>query len=180
MAERSARPGWPRGRALHGGVDEIPLPEGPGRLWLCGKQFVGPDPEKALAEAGADRVVCLCERQELVDRFPAYVSWLTAHTGDGEVGAIWFPIPDLHAPGLATVRPFLERLRAGVAAGHGFLVHCGAGIGRAGTMAAALLMTMGSDRISAVATVARHRPMAGPEAGSQEDLLIQLESSLHP
>jgi protein-tyrosine phosphatase len=74
----------------------------------------------------------------------------------------------------------LARLRAGVAAGHGFLMHCGAGIGRAGTMAAALLITMGSDRISAIATVARHRPMAGPEAGSQEELLIQLESSLHP
>jgi ADP-ribosyl-[dinitrogen reductase] hydrolase len=127
-------------------VDEIPLPAGPGRLWLCGRQFVGPDPQAALAETGADRIVCLCERQELAERFPAYVEWLAVHAGDGEDGAIWFPVPDLHAPGLATVQPFLARLRAGVAAGHGFLMHCGAGIGRAGTMAAALLMTMGSNR----------------------------------
>jgi len=174
------RPGWPRGRARDGGVDEIPLPEGPGRLFLCGKQFVGPDPKAALARAGADRIVCLCERQELVDRFPAYTDWLTAHAGEGDAGPIWFPIPDLHAPGLATVRPFLDRLRSGVAAGQGFLMHCGAGIGRAGTMAAALLMTMGADRKVSIATVARHRPMAGPEAGSQEHLLIQLDSVLHP
>jgi predicted protein tyrosine phosphatase len=180
MADSSARPAWPRGRARHGGVDEIPLPRGPGRLWLCGKQFVGPDPEAAMARAGADRIVSLCERQELVERFPAYVAWLTAHAVDGKEGAraIWFSIPDLHAPGLATVRPLLAHLRDGVAAGHGFLMHCGAGIGRAGTLAAALLMTMGADRTSAIATVARHRPMAGPEAGSQEELLIQLESSL--
>ncbi len=176
----ATRPGWPRGRALDGGVDEIPLPGGPGRLSLCGKQFVGPDPEAALARARADRIVCLCERQELVDRFPRYVAWLTTHADEGDVGAIWFPIPDLHAPGLATVRPFLDRLRSGVAAGHGFLMHCGAGIGRAGTMAAALLMTMGADRAASIATVARHRPMAGPEAGSQEHLLVQLESLLGP
>jgi protein-tyrosine phosphatase len=142
------------------------------------RQFVGPDPQAALAETGADRIVCLCEWQELADRFPAYVEWLAVHAGDGEDGAIWFPVPDLHAPGLATVQPFLARLRAGVAAGHGFLMHCGAGIGRAGTLAAALLMTMGTNREEAEATVARHRPMAGPEAGSQAELLLELESLL--
>ena len=53
-------------------------------------------------------------------------------------------------------------------------MHCGAGIGRAGTMAAALLIRMGCDEAAARATVARARPMAGPEAGAQADLLAAL------
>ena len=42
------------------------------------------------------------------------------------------------------------------------------------TMAAAVLMRMGAERTVAVATVARSRPMAGPEAGAQSELLTVL------
>ena len=52
-----------------------------------------------------------------------------------------------------------------MAAGDGLLVHCGAGIGRAGTVAVALLVDMGVPLEDALAHVAAHRPMAGPEAG---------------
>ena len=48
-------------RSRHGGVDEIPLPAGDGRLWLCGKHFVGPDVEDAIRQVGATTVVCLNE-----------------------------------------------------------------------------------------------------------------------
>jgi protein-tyrosine phosphatase len=53
-------------------------------------------------------------------------------------------------------------------------MHCGAGIGRAGTMAAALLITMGLPLSDATALVGTHRPMAGPEAGAQLQLLQAL------
>ena len=162
---------WPSGRSRHGGVDEIPLPEGPGRLWLCGKLFVAPDPVGALSACGADVVVCLCERQELDDRYPRYVRWLEANEGGA---AIWFPIPDLHAPSPDELSPLLVRLRQLVQAGQGVLVHCGAGIGRAGTVATALLMHMGVAQVPALSIVARARPLAGPEAGAQTDLLNQL------
>jgi hypothetical protein len=162
---------WPGERSSHGGVDEIPLPRGPGRLWLCGKQFVGADPEGALATVGADRIVCLCEPSELAERYPGYVAWL-ATEGPGK--AICFPIPDLHAPQVDAALPFLDHLVDLLAGGQVVLMHCGAGIGRAGTMAAALLMRMGVERTAAVATVARSRPMAGPEAGAQSELLMVL------
>jgi protein-tyrosine phosphatase len=162
---------WPAGRARHGGVDEIPLPDGPGRLWLCGKHFVGPDPDAALAECGADRIVCLCERPELEARYPRYVSWLDAHEGDR---ALWFPVPDLHVPEKGDAGVFLRRLRALIHAGHGVLMHCGAGIGRAGTLAAALLMQMGVPHDEALRVVAAARPAAGPEAGAQAQLLEAL------
>ena len=59
-------------RSRTGGIDEVPVP-GPGRVWLCGKHFIGPDPEVALERTGAAVVVCLNERGELEDRYPEYV-----------------------------------------------------------------------------------------------------------
>jgi hypothetical protein len=162
---------WPGERSVHGGVDEIPLPSGPGRLWLCGKHFVGPDPEAALATVGADRIICLCEPSELADRYPGYVAWLAT---ERQGKAIWFPIPDLHAPPVDAALPFLDHLVDLLAGGQVLLMHCGAGIGRAGTMAAAVLIEMGEERTVAVNTVARSRPMAGPEAGAQSELLVVL------
>lgn len=129
-----------------------------------------------MAETGADLIVCLCERPELIDRYPAYVEWLDLQSRpDGE--AVWFPIPDLHAPSLDRVRPFLEQLAGRVQSGRSLLMHCGAGIGRAGTMAAALLMQMGIPHEEALSAVASARPMAGPEVGAQTQLLALLASA---
>jgi protein-tyrosine phosphatase len=160
---------WPAGRSLHGGVDEIPLPAGiRGRLWLCGKHFVGPDPETALSQVGATAIVCLTERPELDQRYPDYVNWLQANQPDR---ALWWPIPDLHAPGLDDAVDLLDDLRSRLSSGQTLLVHCGAGIGRAGTIAAGLLITFGFSVQAAVGHVAAQRPMAGPEAGAQTELL---------
>jgi hypothetical protein len=161
---------WLGERSWHGGCDEIPLPAGPGRLWLCGKRFVGPDPEEALAAVDADGIVCLCEGHELQDRYPDYVDWLSTEPDR----AIWFPIPDVHAPEVTTAIDHLDALRASLFNGQRLIMHCGAGVGRAGTMAAALLIRMGQFRGQALSTVAAHRPMAGPEAGAQETFLIQV------
>jgi len=162
---------WPSGRSLHGGVDEIPLPEGPGRLWLSGKHFVGVDPSTAMVECGAGRLVCLCERHELVARYPDYVSWLEAQVPEA---ATWWPIPDLHAPGLKEADALLDALRRMIGEGETILLHCGAGIGRAGTIAAGLLIRMGLDLGDSLAVVSRARPMAGPEVGEQTVLLERL------
>lgn len=162
---------WAAERARHGGVDEVPLPFGPGRLWLCGKHFVGPDPERALTAVGATTVVCLNEPGEIADRYPEYVEWLRTNQPDR---AVWHPVPDLHAPDFDAATALVASLRVRLAAGEGLLLHCGAGIGRAGTLAAALLVTMGVPVDEAVAHVAAHRPMAGPEAGVQADLLDAL------
>lgn len=158
-------------RSRHGGVDEIPVPGVPGRLWLCGKHFVGPDPEQALRAVGATTVVCLNEPGEMQERYPEYLEWLGRNQPSR---AVWHPIPDFHAPDVEAARVLLEELRNRLSAGEGLLLHCGAGIGRSGTMAAALLVTMGLAVDDATATVAAHRPMAGPEVGVQTDLLTLL------
>jgi protein-tyrosine phosphatase len=161
-------------RSRNGGVDQIPLPIDVGGLWLCGKHFIGPDPEAALQRVGGSTVVCLNEAAELEHRYPEYHGWLMANAPDR---AIWFPVPDLHAPDLEPMRALLGQLHDRLTAGEVLLVHCGAGIGRAGTVAAALLITLGVPLADAVATVAANRPMAGPEAGVQRELLEGLAGS---
>jgi protein-tyrosine phosphatase len=167
--------GWPSHRSRDGGIDAIPLPRPNGALWLCGKHVTGPDPEAALARVGATTIVCLNERHELEDRYPEYVAWLAAHRGER---AVWFPIPDLHAPAVEVVMPLLDELRRRLDDGERLLMHCGAGIGRAGTIAACLLMAMDVDADDALAVVADHRPMAGPEAGAQRELIEALAARI--
>ena len=161
---------WKRERSRNGGADRIPLPDDvPGGLWLCGKHFVGPDVDDALRKTGATTVVCLNQPREIEDRYPHYVEWLASHER-----AVWFPVPDLHAPAVDDAAAFVDGLVDRLHAGEVLLVHCGAGIGRAGTMAAAILMHLGASVDDAIATVAASRPMAGPEAGAQLQLLQAL------
>jgi protein-tyrosine phosphatase len=161
---------WRAERSRNGGADRIPLPSGvAGGLWLCGKHFIGPDVDEALRKTGATTVVCLNQPGEIEDRYPEYVAWLRSHER-----AVWFPVPDLHAPDVDAAVVFVDGLVARLHAGEVLLVHCGAGIGRAGTTAAAILMHLGASMDDAIATVAANRPMAGPEAGAQLDLLREL------
>ncbi|MET0143395.1 MAG: dual specificity protein phosphatase family protein [Ilumatobacteraceae bacterium] len=164
-----------RRRWLDGGLDQVPVAGSAGQLWLCGKHVVGADPELALQRIGGRAtMVCLNQRMELEDRYPEYVSWLQEHDGGR---AMWFPIPDLHAPALSTIRPFLDQAVARMESGEHLLVHCGAGVGRAGTVAVCLLMLHGLPRDDALALVASHRPMAGPEVGAQRALVDALAAT---
>jgi protein-tyrosine phosphatase len=163
---------------LDGGIDEIPLPPSVprGRLHLCGKHVVGPDPEEALARVSATTVVCLTEEHELADRYPDYVVWLHAQRAGR---AVWFPIPDLHAPAVGQMNGLLDDLLVRLRGGEGLLVHCGAGIGRAGTTAVGILLRLGWSLDTALLHVRRHRPMAGPEAGEQLRLVAELAERGH-
>ena len=107
---------------------------------------------------------------EIADRYPDYVVWLEA-AGDR---AIWWPIPDLHAPILAAMIPFADRLAGLLRAGDDVVLHCGAGIGRAGTTAACTLIRLGLSEHDALAAVTAARPMAGPEVGPQRDLVAAI------
>jgi protein-tyrosine phosphatase len=160
---------WPSGRSRDGGIDQVPYP-GAGALWLCGKHVVGPDPDGALARARASLIVCLNERDELEDRYPDYVRWLEREQVPGG-RALWRPIHDLSAPPLEGFVALTDEVGQRLDAGATVLVHCGAGIGRAGTLAVGLLVRAGAELDEALALVASHRPMAGPEVGAQRDVV---------
>jgi protein-tyrosine phosphatase len=159
---------WVELRSQHGGVDEIPLPdEMPGKLWLCGKRFIAPDPEAAMAYVGADSAVCLSEPHEL-EWYPGYIEWLQTQPPER---VVWCPIPDLHVPPRGQALELLNELRSRLVSGRRVLMHCGAGIGRAGTVAAGLLIMAGETPEAAISHLRAHRSLCGPEAGAQTELL---------
>jgi len=151
--------------AAKGGIDEIPLPAGVGgRLWACGFSVVGPDPERALALTGATTLVCLLERDEIDRRFPGYGDWLA---DSGEYDAWWFPIEDHDVVDDATMAGWVDDVVQVLLDGDGVIVHCGAGLGRAGILAALVLCRLGSAVDAALATVRASRPGAGPQSHAQ-------------
>ena len=139
-----------------------------GQLWMCGKHAIGPDPEALLADIDATTVVCLTERFELEDRYPQYVAWLDSNQ---PTRAVWLAIADMHAPSLDESQRLVADIRSRLAAGERIIIHCAAGLGRAGTVVACLLVSMGMTVQAALAHVGAHRPMAGPEAGVQRALI---------
>lgn len=158
-----------------GGIHEIPLHDVPGRLWLCGKQVVGPDVEAVLHRTGAHTVVCLVQPHEISSRYPGYVQWLTVNQPQR---ALWHPVGDLGAPDVDDARRWIDELHLRVNRGEGLVMHCAAGRGRAGTMAVGLLLTLGLSLPDALTHVRAHRPGAGPEAGSQSTLVRRLAELL--
>ncbi len=160
-----------------GGIHEIPLEATVGQLWLCGKHFIGPNVEAVRDEFNIHTVVCLVEDHELRLRYDDYVQWHEENAGDG---ALWYPMPDLTYPELHECIEFIEGVTSIVRDKGNVLVHCAAGIGRAGTTAVAMCMMLGFDMDDALKHVRMNRPMAGPEAGSQiqfiEDLAKHLSS----
>jgi hypothetical protein len=157
---------WPQGRQRDGGIDLIPTPAGCGRLWLCGKHVVGPDPEAARASIAPEAtIVCLNEPGDLV-RYPDYVRWLRT-----SANAVWFPMPDFDAPSADDIRPLIDDIAVRLRTGGDVIMHCSAGLGRAGTTAICVLMELGVAPSAAVEVVSTARPGAGPQAGPQSSLV---------
>ncbi len=154
----------------------MPLGGMPGALILAGLDAVGPDPSGLLEHVGAQTIVCLQTDDELQRRFPAYLDWLR-HPEPYE--AVRAQIEDhlvIDDRDMASlIRAVLRRLGRG----EGVVVHCGAGWGRAGLVAALVLVALGSGRDSALDRVRAARPAAGPQSPEQYQQLDRLIPVLH-
>lgn len=162
---------------LDGGVHRIPLPAEVSSLWLCGKHAIGPDPASLFARVGLDEidvdVVCLVEEHEIASRYPDYVEWLRRSTT-----ALWFPVHDLSSPSDARAFALYDEVWGRLESGRHVIAHCGAGMGRAGTLGVAMCLYAGLELEAALDHVRRHRPGAGPEVGRQLDVVAALAARL--
>jgi atypical dual specificity phosphatase len=84
------------------------------------------------------------------------------------------PVEDFTPPTEEQIRRFLELLQETEAAGYALVVHCGAGLGRTGTMLACYLVRGGAGAEEAIAQVRAGRPGA-VEPGEQEEAVRQYE-----
>lgn len=149
-----------------------------GRLFLCemlGRCGPLGEYEKELAEAQINRVLCLAPLEEVRQKSPNYAAKL--ERGQLGVPGDHFPIKDYDVPedssGLVRVaRDCAARLQRG----ERIVIHCGAGVGRTGTVAICLLMALVLPPGDARARVeAAH---SWPETKPQQTLVERLGEEL--
>jgi protein-tyrosine phosphatase len=121
-----------------------------------------------LRSQGVEVIVCLAGRDEIRLKSPDYAAAIEAKTLPCAIEV--FPIPDFGVPDdrdafWSLASSLARRLRGGSR----ILIHCGAGIGRTGTLATTVLLALGES--SAEARQAVSAAGSHPETSEQEALV---------
>jgi len=95
-----------------------------------------------------------------------------------DIAQVHIPVHDFTAPTLEQMIEFVGVVRASAARGEPVGVHCTAGLGRSGTMAAAYLVAEGATATEAITTLRRLRP-GSIETEAQEAAVSRYEIHLN-
>jgi atypical dual specificity phosphatase len=87
------------------------------------------------------------------------------------IAVLALPVRDFHAPTMGQLEAAVEYIERTVESGGACAVHCGAGLGRTGTVVAAWLVRRGRDARGAIAEVRRRRP-GSIETSEQESAVL--------
>ncbi|MDG2027726.1 MAG: tyrosine-protein phosphatase [Acidimicrobiales bacterium] len=148
-----------------GGVHAIPVADVSGTLILCGLDAVGPDPDGLLAAVEGDTVVCLQTDVELGRRYPDYLEWLGSAA---PLRAVRLPTEDHLVTDDDAVADLVLDIHRRLRGGGRVVVHCGAGWGRAGVIAALVMCAAGAEIDPALRDLRLARPAAGPQSAAQD------------
>jgi len=97
----------------------------------------------------------------------------------GSIHHIRIPVPDFTAPTLQQMIEFVDVVTESAGRGEPVAVHCTAGLGRSGTMAAVYLVANGATADDAIARVRELRP-GSIETEAQEEAVRQAEDNYWP
>jgi protein-tyrosine phosphatase len=116
--------------------------------------------EREMKEHAIGTVVCLAPDKQIAAESPKYAEWLSRHEGSHsaapDVQIIRLPIDDFSVPVTFQVPVFWKRaeeVAATISTRKRVFVHCGAGFGRTGMFAVAVLMKLGYSYGEALAEI---------------------------
>lgn len=130
---------------------------------------------EVFVEANVTHVICLQEEHEF-SRFEPPETVEDRRRAVSGLGMRFThePIEDFEAPALEQAVRLVDSIREELAAGERIVVHCMAGLGRAGTIAACVLVAEGLSAVDAIATVRFFR-FGAVQSESQEELVAAYE-----
>ena len=153
---------------------EVSLPpEIGGRLLLSrmpGRHSAFSKEQALITKANVDTVVCLAPLDEIREKSPDYARAIEAQSLHWHSRP--FPISDYGVPAKANRADFLAFVRDvadALRAEHTVLIHCGAGVGRTGTVATCVLLALGHGLDESLASV--RRAESHPETEDQAALV---------
>jgi len=154
-------------------------PSLPGQLHLHsmpGRHETMAEIEAEMTAQSVAQVISLTGLAEIRAKSPAFAQAIAA-------GFPWprteFPIEDFGVPAdRAGFLALAQEMAGDLRRGDNLLVHCGAGIGRTGTLAACALICLGLDKAAALQAV--HEAGAGPETDEQAELVRWVAVQLNP
>lgn len=153
------------------GLGEIHLSACPG-TWTGEGGAAALDADLAeIRASGATGLISLVE----VHEFPLGIEVFSSRVAAAGLAWAHLPIPDFGTPGAAFDRAYTEMdVLARVKRGEIWAIHCRAGLGRTGTIAARLLVEAGLPPLQAIEAIRRQHDRRAIETEEQQQYILSL------